>query len=250
MRAKTTLVIGMISGLLLTATTSITPASQVDAEPMLDQLLLDEESYIGQDGDELYYETGVSTHASGLRGGGRYGRVEKTVVRKLRRRGLVPVTDFRIIKGRLIIWAEDDNDLRYKVTANRRTGNIIKIARVRGEHRYRAETYDDWYDPYWNGSPSILPRRRIQRHDYRVPRKYRKDRRRHYGNAGKRANRKNRNVNKQLNRQNRKAHKRANKSTNRVNRHKSRDHRYRLHGHSGSGRSAQQREMWLYGSGR
>ncbi len=100
-----------------------------------------------------YYDTGYRDVP--------YGKIR----RKLRRRGLVPVSDYRLRNDVVIVRVEDEYGTRFRVVADARFGDIIRVREIRNQYRRPAPSvqpgfyYDDYYRP---GYRERLEERRVR----------------------------------------------------------------------------------------
>ena len=168
---KKMIISGFVSGLMLATTSFATPASagqvkfnlEVGIESLLNELIAPEESTSRVQNID-YRDVPI-----------------RKIHRKMRRRGLYPVSEYRLRGNRVIIRAEDDNGTLFRVVADANYGNIIRIRRIREESRRRRAPveqpsyYDDGYDNYRPGFDRPI-RRNKQRYDNtHAERKARKD---------------------------------------------------------------------------
>ena len=134
MLKRTTIITGIFSGLLLVASSLTVPASASELSirvhsNLFDLLLDDTASPSVQNVDYWGNGSGGYTN-SGY--GGYYDRSIRRFSRHLRRRGLYPVSEYRVRKSRIIVRAEDRRGTRYKVVGNARNGRIIGMRRIGG----------------------------------------------------------------------------------------------------------------------
>ena len=146
MFSKKMIISGFVSGVMLAATSFATPASagqvsfnlDIGIESLLNELIAPE-------------EIAPKVHNIDYR-----GVPIRKIHRKMRRRGLYPVSDYRLRGDRVIIRAEDDYGTLFRVVADADYGDIIRIRRIREESRRRRAPveqpfYDDGYDNYRPG---------------------------------------------------------------------------------------------------
>lgn len=168
---KKMIISGIVSGIMLAASSIATPASAGQAifnletgiESLLNELIGSDES---------------APKAQNIE----YRRVPiRKIHRKMRRRGLYPISDYRVRGDRVIIRAEDDDGTLYRVVADADYGDILKIRRVRATSNYRRlpvepRYYDDGYDNYRpNYRPNNRPNNRRNYGSTHAERKARKD---------------------------------------------------------------------------
>lgn len=171
MISKINVISGFVSGVMLAAVSFATPASagqttfnlDIGIGNLLNELIAPEDS-------------GPKVHKIDYR-----GVPIRKIHRKMRRRGLYPVSDYRLRGDRVIIRAEDDYGSLFRVVADADYGDLLKIRRVRQESRRRRAPveqpsyYDDGYDNYRPGYNRPI-RRNKQRYDNtHAERKARKD---------------------------------------------------------------------------
>ncbi len=167
MFSKNVIISGIVSGIMLAATSFATPASagqvkfnlEIGIESLLNELIAPEES-------------APKVHNIDYR-----GVPIRKIHRKMRRRGLYPVSEYRLRGDRVIIRAEDDYGSLFRVVADADYGNIIKIRRVREESRRRRAPveqpsyYDDGYDNYRPGYDRPIRRNIPRNYNSRADRK-------------------------------------------------------------------------------
>ncbi len=188
---RKTIVLSIISGVMLVASASITPASAKDyrsaIEIGLDRLLDDR-----QIGADNYYDGKIhKVHSyerprrSELREAPRRDRYRdwqdnqvgyndvpiRRIHRKLRKRGLTPVSDYRLKGNSVILRAENRRGAIYKIVASARSGNIRNLRLIHNP-RYREPDY--WFDGgYSTNNQTGWDRPYRSRSDYDRP-KYKK----------------------------------------------------------------------------
>jgi hypothetical protein len=113
----------------------------------------------------------------------------RRITEKMKRHGLYPVSEFRMRRGRIIVRAENDRGVLFRVVISAQSGNVIKSRRIDRSRRWQpAPTYDwdnyrrpayDWddyrrptYDDSWSDQ-----RRHYRKN--RLDRKIKKNRRAH-----------------------------------------------------------------------
>lgn len=166
---KTTIITGFVSGIMLMTSSFATPAKAaefpIDAGlGIVDLLLGDTEPQFIQARKNDYRYRGYEYD--------NYDRLPiRRITRKLRRRGLYPVSEFRLRRGRVIVRAENNRGRLFRVVANARSGNIIKVTRIRGGRRWQPAPA-----PYWGGyrAPSFDDHWSERRPQYRNNRLKRK----------------------------------------------------------------------------
>jgi len=146
MFGKNTIISGLVSGAILAAASFATPASAGQATLRLDVGI---SSFL----NELFSEDEAAPTAQKID----YNGVPiRKIYRKMRRRGLYPVSDYRRRGDVVIIRAEDDYGTLFRVVADADYGDILRIRRVRDTSNYRPRPveppfYDDGYDNYRPG---------------------------------------------------------------------------------------------------
>ena len=171
MFSKNMIISGFVSGVMLAAASFATPASagqvsfklDVGIESLLNELIAPKES-------------APKVHNIDYR-----GVPIRKIHRKMRRRGLYPVSEYRLRGGVVILRAEDDYGSLFRVVADAEYGNIIRIRRVREESRRRRPRveqpsfFDDGYDNYRPGYDRPTRRNKRSYDNTRANRKARKD---------------------------------------------------------------------------
>ncbi len=146
MFSKKMIISGFVSGVMLAVTSFSTPASadqnsfnlEIGIERLLNELIAPEKS-------------APKIHNFDSR-----GVPIRKIHRKMRRRGLYPVSEYRLRGDRVIIRAEDDYGTLFRVVADAYYGSLVRIRRVRESNTYRPALvvppfYNDGYDNYRPG---------------------------------------------------------------------------------------------------
>jgi len=171
---KTTIITGFVSGIMFIASSFATPAKAAEfpvevGMGIVDLLLGDAEAQPIQTRYRDYdYDN--------------YDRLPiRRITRKLRRRGLYPVSEFRLRRGRVIVRAENYRGARFRVVANARSGNIIKIRRTQRDQRWRPVPAPEWggygdpfYDDHWSERRPQYRNNRLKRKPVKRVRKNRR----------------------------------------------------------------------------
>ncbi len=146
MLGKNTILSGVICGAIFATASFSTPASagqlNIDLEFGIESLLND---LTGGAGNILPVQ---STDFNGV--------PIRRIHRKLRRRGLFPVSDYRLRGDVVILRAEDDFGTIFRVVADADYGDILRIRRVRSVNNYRPRPVEPpYYDDNYNRRPGI-----------------------------------------------------------------------------------------------
>ena len=168
---KNMFISGIVSGVMLAATSFATPASASQVSFNLDNRI-----------ESLLNELITSDESTPKVQNIDYRGVPiRKIHRKLRRRGLFPVSEYRLRGDVVILRAEDDYGTLFRVVADAYYGNVIKIRRVRGESRRRRAPVeqpsylDDGYDNYRQGYDRPTKRNKPRYNSTHAERKARKD---------------------------------------------------------------------------
>ncbi len=146
MFGKNTIFSGIICGAILATASLSTPASagqlNIDLEIGIENLLNDLTG--GRDNIVPVQSTDFN------------GVPIRRIHRKLRRRGLFPVSDYRLRGDVVILRAEDDFGNLFRVVADADYGDILRIRRVRSANNYRPRPVEPpYYDDNYNRRPGI-----------------------------------------------------------------------------------------------